>query len=116
MTIKLKRAYEAPKPSDGRRFLVDRVWPRGVRKSDLDLEAWLRDVGPSSELRVWFGHDPELWEEFQRRYRSELASRPDVLAPLFEAVRHGDITLVYGARDEQHNQAQVIKTWLEEHV
>jgi uncharacterized protein YeaO (DUF488 family) len=112
--IKVKRVYAPAEPSDGRRFLVDRVWPRGIRKEAAEVEAWLKDAGPSTELRKWFGHDPQRWPEFVRRYRRELAARQDVLAPLIPAARKGDITLVYSARDEQHNQAVVIKSVLEE--
>ena len=112
--IRLKRAYEPADTSDGERFLVDRVWPRGVSRNELHIEDWLRDVAPSTELRKWFGHDPARWAEFQRRYRRELASRRDALEPLLEAARRGDVTLVYGARDTQHNQAVVLKDVLEE--
>lgn len=111
--VNLRRAYEAPSQDDGRRFLVDRVWPRGVTKADLRLDGWLRDVAPSADLRRWFGHDPARWDEFAARYRQELAARPDALAPLLEAARQGPITLVYGARDEQHNQAVVLKAVLD---
>jgi uncharacterized protein YeaO (DUF488 family) len=114
--IKLKRAYEPATPGDGQRFLVDRVWPRGVRKDALHVEAWLKEAGPSTPLRKWFGHDPERWDEFQRRYRQELDAHPDALAPLLEAARQGDVTLVYSARDQQHNQAVVIRNLLEERL
>jgi len=112
--IRIKRVYEPPEPRDGRRFLVDRIWPRGVRKDAAHIEAWLKDVAPSDELRRWFGHDPDRWTEFNRRYRTELSETPDALRPLADAARAGDITLVYGARDEQHNQAVVLKEVLEE--
>jgi uncharacterized protein YeaO (DUF488 family) len=114
--INVKRAYQPAAVTDGRRFLVDRVWPRGRRKEDLQIEAWLRDAGPSTELRKWFGHDPRLWPEFQQRYRRELEANPNTLAPLLAAGRSGDVTLVYGAKDEQHNQAVVIKHVLEERL
>ncbi len=112
--IKIKRVYEPVEPSDGRRFLVDRVWPRGMRKDAAHVEAWVKEAGPSDELRKWFGHDPERWTQFRRRYLRELDQRKDVVAPLVQAAREGDITLVYSARDEQHNQAVVIKGVLEE--
>ncbi len=112
--IKTKRAYEPASPDDGRRFLVDQFWPRGVRREALRLEVWLKDAAPSASLCKWFGHDPSRWEEFQRRYRAELADHPDVLRPLLDAAREEDITLVYGARDEQHNQAGVLRQVLEE--
>lgn len=111
--IQTKRAYEPPDPGDGRRFLVDRLWPRGVRKEALALDAWLKDVAPSDELRRWFGHDPAKWEAFQERYFAELDEKPQVWQPLVEAARQGDVTLVYGARDPQHNNAVALKTYLE---
>jgi uncharacterized protein YeaO (DUF488 family) len=114
--IKVKRAYEAAVRGDGRRFLVDRIWPRGVTKEKLQIEAWLKDVAPSNELRKWFGHDPARWNEFRHRYRQELASQPDALAGLLEAARRGDLTLVYSARDVEHNQAVALKQILEEQV
>ena len=114
--IRLKRAYEPAASDDGKRFLVDRVWPRGVTKDELQIDEWLRDVAPSTELRKWFGHDPTRWNEFQRRYRQELAPHQDALAPLLEAARRGNVTLVYGARDEQHNQAVALKHVLDEQL
>ena len=112
--IRLKRAYEAPSPEDGARFLVDRLWPRGVSKERLALTGWLKDVAPSNELRRWFGHQAERWEEFETRYRSELAHEKQDLAPLLDAARQGTVTLVYGAKDQTHNQAVVLKQVLEE--
>ena len=112
--IKLKRVYAPAEPSDGRRFLVDRLWPRGVRKDAADVEAWLKEAGPSDELRKWFGHDPQRWPQFRRRYLRELSAHQDVLVPLVQAAREGDITLVYSARDQQHNQAVVIRGLLQE--
>jgi uncharacterized protein YeaO (DUF488 family) len=114
--IKIKRAYESASRADGQRFLVDRVWPRGVNRDEMDIEDWLKDVAPSTELRKWFGHDPQRWNDFQRRYRQELASNQAALEPLLDAARRGDVTLVYGARDEQHNQAMVLKQFLEEQL
>lgn len=114
--IKIKRAYEPAEKADGRRFLVDRVWPRGVSRDELEIENWLKEVAPSAELRKWFGHDPQRWNEFRRRYRQELAVKQDALAPLLDAGRRGTVTLVYGARDEQHNQAVVLKQLLEEQL
>lgn len=111
--IRLKRAYEPISPEDGARILVDRVWPRGLRKSDLQLAAWHREVAPSTELRRWFGHRADRWEAFRQRYRAELAAQQDVLAPLIEAARQGRVTLVFGARDVVHNQAVVLKEILE---
>ena len=114
--IRLRRAYDARARDDGTRFLVDRIWPRGVRKDELDIAAWPKEVAPSTGLRQWFGHNPERWNEFQRRYRSELASHQDALVPLLDAARRGNVTLVYGARDTQHNQAVVLKQVLDEHL
>lgn len=108
--IRLQRAYEDPQPDDGHRVLVDRVWPRGRAKAELRLDAWARDLGPSSGLRKWFGHEPARWIEFRRRYRAELAQpeRAQVLDALATIARSGRVTIVYGARDQVHNQAQVI--------
>jgi uncharacterized protein YeaO (DUF488 family) len=113
-TIQLRRAYDPPAPLDGKRFLVDRLWPRGKTKASLQLDAWIKDVAPSTELRKWFAHDPVKWPEFKKRYRKELATRPDSLDPLLEAARKGPITLVYGAKDEIHNEAVVLKEILTE--
>lgn len=110
--LHLKRAYEPPAAADGTRILVDRVWPRGVRKEDLQADVWLRDAAPSTALRKWFGHDPERWPEFQRRYHAELRERPQVLEELRDALAQGRVTLVYGARDEQHNQAVALRDFL----
>jgi uncharacterized protein YeaO (DUF488 family) len=112
--IQLRRAYEPPTPDDGQRILVDRLWPRGLTKEAVHLDAWLKDVAPSTDLRRWFGHDPAKWTEFERRYREELAARPEALAPLLDAARSGPVTLVYGAKDERHNEAVILKAVLEE--
>ena len=109
-TIRLQRAYDDPQPDDGHRVLVDRVWPRGRTKAELRLDDWARDLGPSTPLRKWFGHDPARWSEFQLRYRKELAepARAQALDELAAIARTGRVTIVYGARDREHNQAQVI--------
>jgi uncharacterized protein YeaO (DUF488 family) len=114
--IRLKRAYEAANRDDGERFLVDRIWPRGVTKHELQIDGWIREVAPSTELRKWFGHDPTRWKEFQRRYKQELRGHQEALAPLLAAALRGDMTLVYGARDPEHNQAVVLKEDLEEQL
>jgi uncharacterized protein YeaO (DUF488 family) len=114
--VRLRRAYEPPTPDDGTRILVDRLWPRGVSKAEAALDLWARDVAPSSELRHWFGHDPARWEEFKRRYRKELTAHPAALRPLVEAAAKGPVTLIYGARDTEHNEAVVLKRWLEERL
>jgi len=113
--IRLQRAYDDPTPDDGHRVLVDRVWPRGRTKEQLRLDAWARDLGPSTQLRKWFGHDPARWAEFQARYLAELAD-PDLAQALYalaERARRGPVTLVFGARDSEHNQAVVIADELE---
>jgi uncharacterized protein YeaO (DUF488 family) len=110
--IELKRVYEPSAASDGARYLVERLWPRGVRKADLPLDGWLKDVAPSPPLRRWFGHDPHKWAEFRRRYLAELRRHPLVLEPLLAAAREGPITLVYSARDTKHNAAVVLREHL----
>jgi len=114
--LKTKRVYEPAEPSDGARFLVDRLWPRGIKKEKLEMEAWLKDVAPSQNLRKWFAHDPAKWQEFQRRYRAELEANPDAWKPILEAARQGNVTLLYSARDSEHNSAVLLKAFLEEHV
>ncbi len=116
MNIKTKRAYEAPAASDGKRYLVDRLWPRGVKREELDLAGWLKDAAPSTELRKRFHHDPELWDEFREHYFRELAANPASWQPLLEAARQGTVTLVYGAKDSEHNDAAALKEYLEKHV
>lgn len=110
--IGIKRVYDPESSSDGRRFLVERLWPRGVRKEDLHMESWQRDASPSTELRKWYGHDVERWPGFQQRYRKELDANEDGWRPLRDAARQGRITLLYGARDEQHNSAVVLRDYL----
>lgn len=112
MKIGLKRAYEEPSASDGERFLVDRIWPRGVKKEELSLSAWIKEAAPSNELRQWFGHDPQRWESFREKYIRELQSNPEALQPLCQALNNGNITLVYSAKDETHNQAVVLREFL----
>ena len=110
--IKLRRAYESASASDGQRFLVDRLWPRGLTKAAVSVDAWLKGVAPSTELRKWFAHDPVKWLTFEERYRRELAAHPEVLTPLLDAARAGPITLVYGARNEHRNAAVVLREFL----
>ena len=116
MKIQLQRVYGAKANAAGKRILVDRVWPRGIRKESLKLDLWLREVAPSNELRKWFGHDPTRWKEFQQRYRAELQrpERQEQLHELLALVRKGPVTLLYGARDEEHNQAVALRNFLEE--
>ena len=108
MTIRLKRVYEALSKEDGRRILVDRLWPRGLSKEKVHVDLWLKEIAPSNELRKWFAHDPAKWAEFKRRYRAELQKNPAPLALLRSEARQGPVTLIYGASDEQHNQAVVL--------
>ncbi len=116
-SVHVQRVYE-PRRGPGRRVLVDRVWPRGIRREGLDADLWLRDIGPSDELRKWFGHRPERWEEFRRRYRAELEQpgRRELVDRLLELAREGPLTLLYGARDTERNQAVVIRELLEERL
>ncbi|RKH91901.1 DUF488 family protein [Corallococcus sp. AB045] len=113
--IRLQRVYDEHglDPRAGTRFLVDRLWPRGRKKVDLHLDGWPRDVGPSTELRRWFAHDVARWDEFRRRYTRELDAHHDAWEPLLEAARQGRVTLLYGARDTEHNNAVVLKDYLE---
>jgi uncharacterized protein YeaO (DUF488 family) len=112
--VQIRRVYEAGPPSHGEiRVLVDRVWPRGVRKDSLFLHSWAKDVAPSAELRRWFAHDPRNWAEFQRRYRKELLARTRELEALVLLARGNRLVLLYGARDQEHNQAAVLKEVLE---
>jgi len=113
MTIALKRAYDSVSRTDGRRFLVERLWPRGVSKAKLRVEAWLKEVGPSTELRKWFSHDPGKWSEFRRRYFRELDSRPEAWQPIVSAARHGRVTLVYSSHDTEHNNAVALQQYLQ---
>ncbi|HEY3550703.1 MAG TPA: DUF488 family protein [Gaiellaceae bacterium] len=108
MDVCLKRAYEPPASSDGYRVLIDRLWPRGVSKQEARLDEWARELAPSSELRRWFGHDPARFGEFRRRYREELAVHEEKLRELRRRARAGTLTLVYGARDSEHNDAVVL--------
>jgi uncharacterized protein YeaO (DUF488 family) len=111
--IRIKRAYEPASPDDGHRFLVERLWPRGMKKEALEMEAWLKDVAPSTELRKWYGHELERWPEFQRRYRRELDANPAAWEPLVHV--RGTLTLLFSARDEEHNSAVVLREYLNEH-
>ena len=110
--IRLKRAYDEPSKDDGTRILVERLWPRGVRKDEAAIDPWPKELAPSTELRRWFGHDPARWTEFRRRYREELKSHEATLKPLRDALERGTVTLVFSARDEGHNQAVVRREFL----
>jgi uncharacterized protein YeaO (DUF488 family) len=113
MAIKIKRVYEQPDKDDGVRILVDRLWPRGLTKEKASVDLWLKDIAPSSELRKWFAHDPEKWKRFRGRYETEISHNHDLIKVLKQKARKGTITLIYGARDEEHNEAWVLKQFLE---
>jgi len=113
MAIKLKRAYEVPESGDAFRILVDRLWPRGVSKSSARIDLWLKEIAPSAALRKWFGHDPSKWAKFRDRYFRELDNNPQAIEQRMKHVRHGTVTLVYGAKDQEHNDAVALKEYLE---
>lgn len=108
MKLKVKRVYEVPDTADGKRILVDRLWPRGLSKEKARVDLWLKEIAPSDELRRWFAHDPAKWPEFEKRYRAELKQQGESMAELKKAIGQGPTTLLYGAKDEQHNQAVVL--------
>ena len=110
--VGLKRAYVQPSLEDGTRVLVDRLWPRGLRKSTASIDRWAKDVAPSTELRKWFGHDPVRWDEFRHKYQAELSHQPEALDELRALAQAGRLTLVYAARDELHNEAVVLRDLL----
>lgn len=115
-TIRLLRVYDHEPPAAGETYLVERLWPRGVRRSDVDVTGWLKDVAPTTELRRWFDHDPAKWEEFRRRYVAELEAQPAAWQPLVDAALAGELTLLYSSRDREHNNAVVLRDYLCEHV
>lgn len=115
MPVRIKRIYDEPSSGDGKRILVDRLWPRGLSKEDADLDVWLKEVAPSDDLREWFDHDPEKWEEFRERYRTELEGKDDRIEELLSDARSGTVTLLYAATDEEHNNAVVLRDYLTEH-
>ena len=113
MNINIKRVYEQPDKKDGERILVDRLWPRGLTKQKAGVDLWLKEIAPSSELRTWFDHDPEKWKSFRGRYETEIRHKNDLIELLIQKASEGTITLVYGARDQKHNEALVLKQFLE---
>ena len=113
MNIKIKRVYEHPEKDDGMRILVDRLWPRGLTKKKASVDLWLKDIAPSTELRKWFAHDPDKWKRFRGRYQTEIRNNHDLIKVIKRKAREGTITLIYGARDEKHNEALVLKQFLE---
>lgn len=115
--VRLKRAYEAPEADDGKRILVDRLWPRGLAKADAQLDQWMKEIGPSTELRQWFGHDAARWDEFRERYRAELREHADdYVTQLLDIAREDTLTLVYAAHDAEHNNAVVLRELLLGHA
>jgi uncharacterized protein YeaO (DUF488 family) len=114
--IAIKRAYDPPERGDGARILVDRLWPRGVSKEALEADEWLKEVAPSDELRKWFAHDAARWQEFERRYRAELKQNPQAWQPIGDRAKHGNVTLLYSAKDTEHNNAVVLLDFLRNHT
>ena len=113
MNIKIKRVYEQPDKGDGIRILVDRLWPRGLTKEKARVDLWLKEIAPRTELRKWFGHDPDKWKRFRGRYETEIKCQGELIKMLKRKAREGTITLIYAARDEKHNEALVLKQFLE---
>jgi uncharacterized protein YeaO (DUF488 family) len=113
MNVKIKRVYEPPLSDDGSRILVDRLWPRGLTKEKAHVDLWLKEVAPSTELRQWFGHDPAKWKSFRGRYETEIRNNDNLIRELKEIAKKDTVTLLYGARDEKHNEALVLKQFLE---
>lgn len=111
--IQIKRAYEQPSDQDGFRILVDRLWPRGLKKSEAKLDLWMKEVAPEDRLRKWFSHDPEKWEEFRKYYLKELEQKEEYVQKLLEKARESNLTLLYAAKDEIYNNATVLKEYLE---
>lgn len=111
--IQIKRAYDPPAKTDGARILVERLWPRGIKKEALKLNAWLKDAAPSTELRKWFSHDPAKWPEFQRRYRAQLDQHPEAWHSILDAAKQGKVTLLFSSHDAKHNNVVALKAYLE---
>lgn len=114
--INVKRVYDPASDTDGTRLLVERLWPRGIKKESLKIEGWFKETGPSTELRKWFSHDPAKWDEFRRRYYAELDANPEAWQPIAKAVRHGTVTLIYSSHDTEHNNAVALKEFLSRHT
>jgi uncharacterized protein YeaO (DUF488 family) len=113
MPIQLKRAYEAGSEADGYRVLVDRLWPRGISRQGAKIDLWLKEIAPSTDLRKWFSHDPAKWDEFRKRYAQELDTRPEIVKQLADLVEKQRVTLIYGAKNEEFNQAVALKEYLD---
>jgi uncharacterized protein YeaO (DUF488 family) len=114
--IRIKRIYEKQKRTDGKRILVDRLWPRGIKKESAKIDLWLKDIAPSNELRKWFSHDPAKWTKFRNRYKKELKGKPDLLNQLREESKKGDVTLLFSAKNTEHNNAVVLKELLSKDI
>jgi uncharacterized protein YeaO (DUF488 family) len=114
--ILIKRVYDAPGPDDGARFLVDRLWPRGIKREALKLDGWLKEVAPSDDLRHWYGHEPDKWPEFQQRYFAELDGKPETWQPILEAARQENVTLLFSSREININNAVALKAYLEKRL
>ena len=113
MKIRIKRVYENPAKEDGKRILVDRLWPRGLSKEKAKIDVWLKDIAPTTELRKWFDHDPAKWKEFKKRYHQELKNNKEQVILLNKQIKNRVVTLVYAAKDEQHNEALVLSEWIQ---
>jgi len=113
--IKLERVYDKTSSADGKHYLVERLWPRGIKKTSLHLDGWIKDAAPSTELRKWFSHDPEKWEEFRRKYFVELDRAPETWEPILQAARKNNVTLLYSSHDTEHNNAVALKQYLDQH-
>ncbi len=111
--VKIKRIYDPASPDDGKRILIDRLWPRGIKKEEAKIDEWLRDIAPSTELRKWFSHDPEKWQEFKKRYKRELTDKEELLRKLKVEAKKGTITLLFAAKDTKHMNAAVLKEVLD---
>jgi uncharacterized protein YeaO (DUF488 family) len=114
--IQIKRVYDSPSRADGVRFLVERLWPRGLSKEKLALDTWLKEAAPSTELRKWFNHDPARWTEFQRRYRTELDQHPEAWQPILDAAKKGNVTLLFSSHDASHNNVVALQAYLEDKI
>ena len=113
--IKLKRAYDEPSDKDGSRILVDRIWPRGISKDNIQIDDWLKDIAPSTKLRKWFGHDPEKWNEFKKRYFQELTNKQEIVDTIRNRMKNRHVTLVYSAKEQEFNNATALKEYIENH-
>ncbi len=111
--MKIKRVYDAPSRGDGKRILIDRLWPRGLKKDEARVEEWMKEIAPSTELRQWFGHDPDKWGEFKKQFFKELRGRQDLTDSIINAAREGTVTLLYGSKEERYNNAVALKEYID---